>query len=674
MKYTSTLRLNTLLASFLCLFLPTHGQEIKIYGKIVDAATSLPIDQASVFLTHLPVESTSDSTGRFTLTNVPVGEFELRVTRKGYLPYRRFSKSEVGTYQTVIKLSADTLSKRHDRAGESTGLQSLRERIYICTDKPYYYPGEIIWFAGYFNYSDRTKKDSLSRVAYVDLLNSKGKVITKKILPVDNGLINGNVRLPDDLSPGPYFIRSYTTWMLNFADEDIFYKPIPILDLFTSVDIDAASPRMASTDTVNGAEEKIALESDKSVYSRRERINLSVSFTNPQWTKKSGFFSISVTDEQQVVPIAESNILQQFNLKPGSLISPGGAMQFPVESGISFIGQFKKDFGKPKKVMVSLVLNEFEDFFVAETDDNGKFFVNGLDFYDSAIFYYWANDSHKERARAVPGKLEIAIPPEAQAPALFPGFWFKAINEKSVQRNLDYSLLPKDATILKEVVIQSSRREPFNRGEDLRIGSPDYVLEADQLNPAMPNILMSLQGKVPGLMITCNGFDCTVRFNRNISLTPGNNGEPLVLIDGMPVSGEAGEVLRMINPFDVYKVEVKRRNSYRSDGGNGIIAIYTKQAFAPDGDLQRTRQFFSLKGYTSNLTFLSPDHGESIQAATPDYRSTLYWNPRVEINELMPTANISFFAADLSTQYRVVVDGITSDGEPVRVEKYITIR
>jgi hypothetical protein len=42
-----------------------------------------------------------------------------------------------------------------------------------------------------------------------------------------------------------------------------------------------------------------------------------------------------------------------------------------------------------------------------------------------------------------------------------------------------------------------------------------------------------------------------------------------------------------------------------------------------------------------------------------DYHSTLYWNPNVSTNPDTGTATLSFFAADLPGEYRIVMEGVT---------------
>jgi len=51
----------------------------------------------------------------------------------------------------------------------------------------------------------------------------------------------------------------------------------------------------------------------------------------------------------------------------------------------------------------------------------------------------------------------------------------------------------------------------------------------------------------------------------------------------------------------------------------------------------------------------------------------LYWNPLVVLDQ-DNRATITFFAADLATRYRIVVEGFTTEGVPVRGEKIITVK
>ena len=79
-----------------------------------------------------------------------------------------------------------------------------------------------------------------------------------------------------------------------------------------------------------------------------------------------------------------------------------------------------------------------------------------------------------------------------------------------------------------------------------------------------------------------------------------------------------------------------------------------------------------IKGFSASKKFYSPDYSKPSDNARADYRSTIYWNPFVRTGE-NNEAQISFYAADLPTQYRIVVEGVTNDGRIVHGEKLITV-
>jgi len=62
-------------------------------------------------------------------------------------------------------------------------LDRLREKVYVHTDKSYYYPGEVIWLKGYMKYNYPEIADSLSAVLYVDVIGADKKNTSNKSFP-----------------------------------------------------------------------------------------------------------------------------------------------------------------------------------------------------------------------------------------------------------------------------------------------------------------------------------------------------------------------------------------------------------------------------------------------------------------------------------------------------------
>lgn len=102
-------------------------------------------------------------------------------------------------------------------------LQYPQEKIYLHLDRPSYFVGEDIWFKAYLLNSPIPNCN-----IYIELLNSSGDVIDKKINWAQNGLAYGDFHLNDSLTSGLYQIRAYTNWMRNFDDSWFFRKDIII--------------------------------------------------------------------------------------------------------------------------------------------------------------------------------------------------------------------------------------------------------------------------------------------------------------------------------------------------------------------------------------------------------------------------------------------------------------
>jgi hypothetical protein len=99
-------------------------------------------------------------------------------------------------------------------------------------------------------------------------------------------------------------------------------------------------------------------------------------------------------------------------------------------------------------------------------------------------------------------------------------------------------------------------------------------------------------------------------------------------------------------------------------GSNGAIFIYTKRG-VPDevrekylkGVIQQ-----KIKGFSKYREFYSPTYTtENKNSEKPDFRTTLYWNPSVEIKN--GEAGVSFFSSDDIARFKVIVEGITKGGK-----------
>jgi hypothetical protein len=100
------------------------------------------------------------------------------------------------------------------------------ERVSLRTDKEDYLAGETIFYKA-FVFSG----SGLSRIStnlYVELLDANKKSRYQMLLPLVGGVAQGSINLPKDLPENIYYLRTYTSWMLNFDQRFQQLQPLAI--------------------------------------------------------------------------------------------------------------------------------------------------------------------------------------------------------------------------------------------------------------------------------------------------------------------------------------------------------------------------------------------------------------------------------------------------------------
>ncbi len=102
------------------------------------------------------------------------------------------------------------------------------ERIYLMFDKPFYHPGETIWFQGYLRNGSDMKPSDKTELLYVEFIAPGGNVEKKLTLIARNGTSSGDIQLDENISGGLYKVKAYTKWQENEEQPAFFEKEIQI--------------------------------------------------------------------------------------------------------------------------------------------------------------------------------------------------------------------------------------------------------------------------------------------------------------------------------------------------------------------------------------------------------------------------------------------------------------
>jgi hypothetical protein len=642
-----------LLTIFINITSQLYAQVATVKGLVRDEGTGKAIYGAEIFIRGIPSSTQSERAGNFLLNNVPFGVVEIQVRKEGY--QKITLKANIQSFNNGLDI---TLSKNKslDIPESSSRLNKYREKVVLVTDKPYYYPGEIIWLKAFLNCATFTFKDSLSRVAYVDLIDSKNNLFRHLTLSLDSGNLQGQIVLPEEVKPGNYMLVAYTNFMRNFGEDDFYYQVIPVLSVNQRI--------LESNQNVLGG--AIGITTNKLQYKLREKISISLTGL------EEGDYSISVIDAKQVVDVPQVGFAEAWdfsvNTKEESALS-----DYVMEKGVQFIGQFTNEMHTGKKVKLSLYRNDYFELINVETNHQGWFEVNGLKFYDSSRYLVTAYPVNSKKVVSLPGSIKLLEQPK-RAPSLnMPGYWFVVVDTDQPQRFLADYLSPADSKLLDTITVADKRLNDAQKKLPGIIGGADVILQGKDL-AVYDNLPRGITGKVPGLLVSCLGgaSKCRVNFNRQFS----NKGfvEPLVLVDNIPRIGQpAGNVLLEINPQTVERIEFRRRlsPSYGLQAVGGIIAVYLKKSLDESSEQS---MFLNLNGFSRPQNFVSPDYSNSQQDnSVADYRSTLYWNPSLS-KGVNGEYSCYFFASDLPGKYRILVRGVTRKNKPVNLSSYIEVK
>lgn len=109
--------------------------------------------------------------------------------------------------------------------------QMPEDRIYVQFDKPFYEPGDNIWFGAYVRDGSTLKASGKSDIVHVEFVNPKGTIEKSIILIAKNGIASGDFTLDKEALGGMYKVRAYTNWMKNEDVNAAFEKELQVQDV-----------------------------------------------------------------------------------------------------------------------------------------------------------------------------------------------------------------------------------------------------------------------------------------------------------------------------------------------------------------------------------------------------------------------------------------------------------
>lgn len=452
----------------------------------------------------------------------------------------------------------------------------------------------------------------------------------------------------------------------------------------------------------------LAVNSDKTIYTTREKVKVKLNARNRADSGVAGHFSVSVIDESKVQMDENTektiltNLLLTSDLK-GFVEQPGyyfasatdetrknldlvmltngyrkfewkqvdvdgnSSVAYLPEKGLEISGTVKNIFGKPlANAMTSLIALPGNQLFSIKTDDKGQFRFSNLAFTDTMQFILQAVNA-KGRNNT---ELVYNQQPEPVVKRSLPGYnqntppLMLAYLQNS-EKQQEQSNKAGGGRMLKEVKIKSLKPDDKYETESLAgAGYADQVLHSKDIGNSILSLPDALAGKLMGIRFTTSG-------------APGEGGVPVslstggsmqVVLDGRELPPGSG--INYLRANDVETIEVLKGGNaaiYGFRGANGVLVITRKKGKMKE--LKDIPSFgvlpITVQGYQKVREFYSPKYESNIVYKHPDLRSTIYWQPEL-ITDKDGNASFDFYNADGTGSYRVVIEGIDEKGHIAR--------
>ncbi len=358
------------------------------------------------------------------------------------------------------------------------------------------------------------------------------------------------------------------------------------------------------------------------------------------------------------------------------------------EDGFTISGKVLSGwFARPLEdaTVVLSIGEDHEHMEIVTTDENGRFIFSGLEIYGPKIITLRANtqrggdnvrlrideqfkhipeDHEPVRQHAIAYTSEPVYEEELPV-AVSPGERARTSTELNLEQFFYFGEM-------EEVVI-TAEREPVDwldaaLRDRVRTGQLHQIDldEAEHLNSLPLSVVVS---QLPGVRVVGN----------ELSIRTGSmsSARPVIILDGM-IFEDGFDLLLHLPTSDVKSVQVLRRidevSILGARGAGGALVIRTRRGGGITPREKRGLITAYFEGYQQSVRFYSPRYGVNLPVdyQNPDTRITLHWDPNIEI----PPGNVKvrFWTNDISSIYRVVLQGITETGIPFSATRTFKVR
>lgn len=508
----------------------------------------------------------------------------------------------------------------------------VAERIYVQTDKTFYLAGEQMQVKAY-DVDLSFKLQDLSRICYVELLDAEGAKLQAKI-KMEEGTGYASLEIPFSTPSGMYELVAYTRWMRNEGEQVFFRKPIAVFNslrdetksrLVLTEDISSSSSFSKNVSHMDG---NLEVSTDKKKYACRQPVKIEL-----------GHIPVGAS-------LAISVVRQDVDLSCYTAID----FQQSLAGGHSFETQWLPELdgmivegkadGRVIHPNISIQGKDIQ-FFAGQPTGNG-----GYSFYLPEQYGVKRMTTGMEKEDS-DGHIELLSP--------FVASKGNVVDTLRIQRRYGKELLERSVALQVEYIFAENKTVIQSEALPVYSFEPQQSYDLDEYK-RFQSLKETFIEFIPFItVLSLDGKERIGIFNKS-DQTFGK-GDALVLLDGVVVMNHE-DVLKY-NPYLLKWVKVyEGKYAFGNQIYNGILALQTHEGTLPLFTLPDNSMQVEFQGLIQANDVVVGSTGVK-ERNIPDFRHTLYWNPRVSDKD----KEIRCITSDMCGTYLVTIEGIGKNGK-----------
>jgi hypothetical protein len=559
---------------------------------------------------------------------------------------------------------------------------NAQEIVFVHTDKSDYITGETIRFKAYLVNSGKQQLSYNSKIIYFQITGFNRIELSGLRANIENGVCKGQIKLPDSIKTGYYFLSAYTNCMRNDPIKSCFNKKIFITNqndknLDSFIDFSITDKRnfqnqIFAPKSINSAICKIT--TDKKEYHPGEKIELKIKIDSLE--NKTGITNLSVSIAE-LSPFDDTTCTGNIN---GYVDETSALLNLLKNDNKSKMSNFIAE--KKNCIFSGKVLNKKNNSpinnvtVLLSTPDS----VSNLQYYTTAskgAFYFLLDKYYDNRAIFLQLK---------DSNSVNKNYYFK-IDDKIIHpMPISNSLL--NMNILERMYLENSQKIALINKIYETKNQNTNIHPSDIVRPIYPFYGVPDDVLIPADYEVMNNFsEMTRNYLWSVKFKKGEEGfrinmvdyeikelqelDALLLINSIPIFNP--KVIEPLNTSSIKKIETKNRHIiFGKLNLFGVVSLILNEKLASSifSGLQ-IQTFENNVMIYDNMPNYMPQAIKSNKL--PDFRQILYWNPEIildDINEM----DIEFNASEYKAKYSIVVQGIASGNIPVFARGIIEIK